>query len=129
MNTLVDSSIWIDYFRGTGPTEIVDLLIEENNIFTNDLILAELIPALQVRSHNRLISLLRQIKQHPVAIDWDDIIAMQTTCMRNGINGVGIPDLIIAQNAIQNDLYLLTSDKHFELLSGYVPLSLHQQGG
>lgn len=126
MNTLVDSSIWIDYFRGAGPTEIVDLLIKENNIFTNDLILAKLIPALQVRSHNRLISLLRQIKQHPVAIDWDDIVAMRTTCMRNGINGVGILDLVIAQNAIQNDLYLLTSDKHFELLSEYVPLSLFE---
>jgi predicted nucleic acid-binding protein len=126
MNTLVDSSIWIDYFRGNGPTEIVDLLIEENNIFTNDLILAELLPALQVRREKRLISLLRQIKQHPVEIDWQDIIAMQFTCMRNGINGVGIPDLIVAQNAIQNGLYLLTSDKHFELLSRYLPLAIHE---
>ena len=125
MNTLVDSSIWIDYFRGTGPTEIVDLLIEENNIFTNDLILAELIPALQVRRQKRLISLLRQIKQFPVKTDWEGIIAMQVTCMQNGINDVGIPDLVIAQNAIQNDLYLLTSDKHFALLSKHIPLSLH----
>jgi predicted nucleic acid-binding protein len=126
MSTLVDSSIWIDYFRGAGQTEMVDLLIEENLIVTNDLLLAELIPALHLRRQKRLITLLRQIKRNPVEIDWEDIISMQITCVRNGINGVGIPDLIIAQNAIQNDLHLLTSDKHFELLSKHVPLSLHE---
>ncbi len=126
MNTLVDSSIWIDYFRGTGRTEAVDLLIEENLVVSNDLVLTELIPALHVRRQKRLIALLRQIKRSPIAIDWEDIIAMQITCMRNGVNGVGIPDLIIAQNAIQNDLRLLSSDKHFELMSRYVPLSLHE---
>jgi hypothetical protein len=52
---------------------------------------------LQVRRQKRLISLLRQINQHPVEIDWQDIIAMQYTCMRHGINGVGIPDLILAR--------------------------------
>ncbi len=125
MSTLADSSIWIDYFRGAGRTEIVDLLIEENLIVSNDLILAELIPALHLRRQKRLIALLRQVKRNPIEIDWEDIITMQITCMRNGINGVGIPDLIIAQNAIQNDLHLLTSDKHFVLLSKHLPLFLH----
>jgi hypothetical protein len=123
---LIDSSIWIDYFRGAGRTETVDLLIEENLVVSNDLVLAELIPALHLRRQKRLITLLRQVKRSPIVIDWEDITTMQITCIRNGVNGVGIPDLIIAQNAIQNDLRLLSSDKHFELMSRYVPLSLHE---
>lgn len=125
MSTLVDSSIWIDYFRGAGQPAVVDLLIEENVVVANDLILAELIPALHLRRQKRLIALLREVKRYPIAIDWDDITSMQIMCMRNGIHGVGIPDLIIAQNAIQHDLHLLASDKHFDLMSKYIPLSLH----
>ena len=126
MSTLVDSSVWIDYFRGTGQPAVVDVLIEDNLIVANDLILAELIPALHLRRQRRLIALLREVKRFPIVIDWDDITKMQITCMRNGINGVGIPDLLIAQNAIQNDLRLLSADKHFDLMSNYLPLSLYE---
>jgi len=45
MNILVDTPVWIDYFRGTGSADLVDRLIEENLVATNDLILAELVPA------------------------------------------------------------------------------------
>lgn len=45
MSILVDSSVWVDYFRGTGlSSDHLDLLIEENLVVTNDLILAELLP-------------------------------------------------------------------------------------
>ena len=125
MSVLVDSSVWIDYFRGKGKLDVVDLLIEENLIVINDLILTELIPALHVRKQKRLIALLREVKRYPIEIDWDDITQMQITCMRKGVNGIGVPDLIITQNAIQNDLHLLTNDKHFNLISQYIPLSLY----
>jgi hypothetical protein len=44
MSVLVDSSIWIDYFRNTGKADALDVLIDENLVVVNDLILAELIP-------------------------------------------------------------------------------------
>jgi len=125
MSVLVDSSAWIDYFRGAGEADTIDLLIEENLIVTNDLILAELVPALRIQKQRRLIALLREVKRYPVQIDWDDIEQMQITCMRNGINGIGIPDLMIAQNAIQNNLHLLARDKHFDLMSEHMPLSVY----
>ena len=37
---LVDSSVWIDYFRGTGIDDRLDGLMEEGQIVTNDLVLA-----------------------------------------------------------------------------------------
>ena len=101
-------------------------MIEENLVITNDLILAELVPALKLRRQKRLIALLRELKRFPIEIDWDDITQMQIMCIRNRINGVGIPDLIIAQNAIQNDLRLLSCDKHFDKISALAPLSIYR---
>lgn len=125
MSVLVDSSVWIDYFRGTGQADAVDLLIEENLVVINDLILAELIPPLSLRKENRLISLLWKIKRQLMMIDWDDIIRMQTLCLQEGINGIGIPDLMIVQNAVQGGLRLLSNDKHFAMISKHTSLDLY----
>jgi len=125
VSVLVDSSVWIDYFRGKRPPDPLDLLIEENLVVINDLILAELIPPLHLRRQNRLVALLKELDRRPIAPNWDDLVQMQITCLRNGINGVGIPDLIIAQNAIQHDLQLLARDRHFARLSEHIPLSMY----
>ncbi len=74
MSVLVDSSIWVDYFRGKGNADALELLIEENLIVVNDLILAELVPPLLVRKEKHLISLLREIKRQTLSIQWDEII-------------------------------------------------------
>tara|TARA_B110000438_G_scaffold226938_2_gene221311 strand:- start:529 stop:681 length:153 start_codon:yes stop_codon:yes gene_type:complete len=50
---------------------------------------------------------------------------MQIICLRNDINKVGLPDLIIAQHAMQNELVLFSHDKHFAKISRHVPLSLY----
>ena len=125
MSVLVDSSVWIEFFRGSGPGSELNHLIDENLVVVNDLILAELLPSLHMRRQRKLISLLKEIARRPVDVDWDDIVQLQITCLRNGINNVGIPDLIIAQHAIGNGLELLSRDKHFSQLSQHVPLSLH----
>ena len=124
MKVLIDSSIWIDYFRGGGHSQAVDRLLKDNALVINDLILAELTPSLRLKRQLTLIKLLKTIYRLPLSIDWDDLTKMQTTCLRRGINRVGIPDLIIAQNAIHNDAALYTMDKHFKLLSQYFPLVL-----
>ena len=125
MSILVDSSIWVDYFRGAEEAEALDLLIEENLVVINEMILAELIPPLNLRMEKRLIVLLRDIKRQPLSIDWDEIIHVQTLCLSKGINGVGIADLIISQNAIQGGLRLLSKDKPFALISKHIPLELY----
>ena len=125
MSVLVDSSVWVEYFRGKKSSGVLDLLIEENLIVTNDLILAELIPYLHLRKQNRLIALLKEVERRPITADWNDLVRLQITCLENGINGIGIPDLILAQNAIQNGLQLLTHDKHFILLSKHAPLLIY----
>lgn len=125
MSVLVDSSIWVEYFRGSADDGRLDFLIEENLVVVNDLILAELIPALHLRRQLKLISLMREIICPPLEMDWDNLIQMQIACLKHGISKVGIPDLMIAQHAIQNRLELYTRDKHFTLIAQHVPLTLH----
>ena len=124
MRILVDSSIWIDYFRGGNDSEVMDSYIDENVICTNHLILSELIPNLRIRKENKLIDLLTEVSKIPLNINWNLIIEFQTIFLKNGINKVGIPDLIIVDNAIQNDLILFSMDKHFKLISEYIDLKL-----
>jgi predicted nucleic acid-binding protein len=124
VSVLVDSSIWIDYFRGNDPSEQLDQLIDNNLIVINELILAELIPNLKALKQYTLISLLQTIEKVPLRIDWDEIIENQFLCIRNGVNRVGIPDLIIAQCASHNQLHLYSNDKHFSLMSDFLKLDL-----
>jgi len=60
MSVLVDTSVWVKYFRSGNNSEKLDFLIDENLIVTNDLILAELIPFLKVRKQRKLTNLLPQ---------------------------------------------------------------------
>ena len=128
MSILVDSSVWIDYFRGSGDsgdTDDLDFLIDENLIVTNDLVLSEILPGLRLRRKWSLVKLLKDVSKHEMSIDWDDLIELQVTCLSNGINRVGVPDLIIAQHAIQNGLQLFSRDRHFRLVAEHLPLVLH----
>ena len=127
MSVLVDTSIWIEYFRSGDQTENLDYLIDENLIVINDLILAELVPSLKIRNQRKIIKLLGSIRNLVLTIDWDQIIEFQYRCMRNGLNGIGIPDLILAQNAKQHNCEIYSLDNHFKLMEDILKLKLMVQ--
>ena len=126
MAILVDTSIWIDYFRGGGNSSGMDALIDENILVTNEIILAELIPYLKIRKQAEVIKLLYEINQIPLRIDWEEIIGFQVKCLKIGANGVGIPDLIIAQNTKDNNCKIYSLDKHFQLLNTVLKVKLYK---
>ncbi len=68
MEILVDTSIWIDYFRGGDNSSSMDALLDENILVTNEIILAELIPYLKIRKQAEIIKLLYEINQIPLRI-------------------------------------------------------------
>ena len=120
MSILIDSSIWIEYFRNGNNYEKVDFLVDENLVVTNDLILAELTPFLMLKRQNTLIELLQSINKLRLDIQWDQIAKLQYQCLQNGLNGVGIPDLIIIQNTIQNGSKIYSLDKHFSHMNDFL---------
>ncbi|NOQ86850.1 MAG: PIN domain-containing protein [Deltaproteobacteria bacterium] len=124
MSVLVDTSIWVKYFRNGNNLKRLDLLIDENLVVTNDLILAELLSFLKIRKQRKIVDLLNNVNKLPLRIKWDEIIDYQVKCLKKGVNGVGIPDLIIAQNAKQNDCEIYSTDKHFKLLKNIISIKI-----
>lgn len=124
MPVLVDTSIWVEYFNKGDGFEKLDLIIDENLVVTNDLILAELVPFLKIRKQKKIIELLNSINKLELSINWDEITDYQLKCLKKGVNGVGIPDLIITQNAKQNNCEIYSKDKHFTLLKNILGIKI-----
>jgi hypothetical protein len=124
MPVLVDTSVWIEYFRSGKNSAKLDFLIDENLIVMNDLILAELVPFLRVRNQNKIIHLLNSLKNLGLEINWNQIIEFQCKCLKNGLNGIGIPDLIMAQNAKQNRCEIYSLDSHFNRMKDILALQV-----
>ena len=94
--------------------------IDANIICTNELILSEMLPLIRLEKEDDLADVLNTVNKLPLEINWEQIRDYQLTNLRNGINKVGIPDLIIYQNAIANGSTLLTLDKHFQLMAKHI---------
>jgi len=124
MFILVDSLVRIDYFRTGNKSDRLDEFIDNNLICTNNVILAELVSFLRIKKAHRVIHLLNEITRIPLKIDWEAIIDYQTLFIEKGINNIGIPDLIILQNVLQNELILYSFDKHFKLMNQYFQFEL-----
>ncbi len=111
---LVDSSVWIDFFR--NGNEILEKLIVEDIICTNELILTELLPSLTLTNEKGVVEAMLAVPCFELNIDWDIIRKYQILNLENGINKIGIPDLIILEQVIEKNLTLFTLDKHFKLM-------------
>ena len=124
MSILVDTSVWGEYFRSGKNYEKLDIFIDKNIIVTNDLRLAELIPFLKIRNQRKIIELLGAVRKLDLFVDWRQLVEGLYACLKNGINGLGIPDLIIAQNARQNHCEIYSLDNHFQLMKDVLNLKL-----
>ena len=124
MSVLVDTSVWIDYFRGGDDCEQLDFFIDENLVAINSLILTELVPFLRVKNQRKIIKLLNNLTRLEMNIDWEQIAQYQYECLKKGLNGIGIPDLIIAQSAKQNHCKIYSLDGHFKLLEKVLNLTI-----
>jgi predicted nucleic acid-binding protein len=76
------------------------------------------------KREDHLVELLRTIDCVKIEIDWNEISRIQLINVQNGLNKIGIPDLIILQNCIHHNLGLFSLDKHFKLMEKLHGLSL-----
>jgi hypothetical protein len=122
---LIDSSVWIDYFRDAKSFPIINDLILENVGCTNDLILAEIIPALRLKKSEILIDSLFALDKIDLNLNWQRIMNYQFTNLKNGINGVGVADLIILDSAVSNNLSIFSKDRHFKEMNKFFDFHLY----
>lgn len=120
---LIDSSVWIEYFQ-SGGIEKLDRLIEEDLACFNELILTELAPALMLRNETDILVGLQALTMIPLNVDWEIVRDYQLMNLQNGINKVGIPDLIILQQVIDEKITLFSFDKHFQLMQNQLTFDL-----
>ena len=118
---LVDTSVWVAFFRGDAgekaATDALAYLISGDEALVNDIILTELLPQMAVRGERDCIDALSGIRAPAVATDWAMLRALQEKCLKAGINKVGIPDLMIAQEAMRLGVPLFSLDRHFALIA------------
>ena len=116
---LVDSSVWIDYFRGTPTPEAekLDLLLGTEPIATGDLILTEVLQGfVSDRDFNQAKKLLTSLLIVDLA---GQDIAIQAARNFRVLRALGITvrktiDTVIATRCIESRLSLLYSDRDFD---------------
>ena len=116
---LVDSSVWIDYFRGasTVQTERLDALLGSEPLAVGDLVLTEVLQGFNSeRDFNQARKLLTSLEV--VEIGGREI-AIQAACHFRTLRLCGVTvrktiDTLIATFCIEKDYALLYSDRDFE---------------
>ena len=130
-DVIVDTTVWIAYFRGSksdkGIADALDYLLSGDEAVLNEVILSELLPFMRVCGEQDCAEAISAVRSPGLDIDWEGIRTLQETCLRNGINKVGIPDLIIAQQAIRLGIPVFSLDAHFKLMAKCTPLKLWPQ--
>lgn len=124
---LVDSSVWIDYFRGTKTeqTNLLDALLSSEPIAIGDLMLAEVLQGFSSeRDFNQAKSVLLSLQQ--LAIGGTELAVQATRNFRTlRLHGVTVRktiDALIATRCIESDLLLLHSDRDFDAFERYLGL-------
>ena len=116
---LVDSSVWIDFFRGTGTpeTERLDALLGSELLVVGDLILAEVLQGFSSeRDFNQARKLLTALDV--VTLGGPDIAIQAArnfrTLRARGVTIRKTIDTLIATRCIESEYSLLFSDRDFE---------------
>ena len=116
---LVDSSVWIDYFRGTvtPQSEKLESLLGTEPIATGDLILTEVLQGfISDRDFNQARKLLTSLVVVNLA---GQEIAIQAAKNFRALRALGVSvrktiDTLIATRCIEGGLPLLYSDRDFD---------------
>jgi predicted nucleic acid-binding protein len=116
---LVDSSVWIDYFKGTvtPQTEKLDSLLGSEPLAIGDLILTEV---LQGFGEERDFEQARKLLTSLTVVDLGgEDIAIQAARHFRVLRSLGVTvrktiDVIIATRCIESDYELVHSDRDFD---------------
>ena len=125
-NVLIDSCIWIDFFSKNLRRELISDISDAHRLCINDAIMSEVLPLLLHKKEHRAADLLASQYSLPMRIQWQGIIDLQLQMIKAGINKVGVLDLIILQNAMQNHCSMVSADKHFRLMCDEVGIEILQ---
>ncbi|ATQ75124.1 VapC toxin family PIN domain ribonuclease [Massilia violaceinigra] len=117
--TLVDSSVWIDYFKGTltPQTHALDVMLSTTHIAVGDLILTEVLQGFRTDLDFQLAK--KMLTSLTVVDLGGEAVAIQAAQNFRKLRSMGITirktiDTVIATRCIMDDYELLYSDRDFD---------------
>lgn len=124
---LVDSSVWIDFFRNrpTAQAEWLDRNLGDEGMVVGDLILAEVLQGFKDdKGFNEARRLLGKLEQ--VSIGGTEL-AIEAVRNYRRLRGLGLTvrgtvDVLIATRCLANGLRLLHSDRDFDAFEQHLGL-------
>lgn len=125
---LVDTSVWISYFRHsekTAPDKLTDLLRNGVPAYTGIIATELRRGAKSGKELDVLEALFNSIDYLPTKEEYFTASGdMGRSLLQKGVS-VGTVDLLIAQVAIANDVSLYTLDNHFITIARHTSLRLY----
>ncbi|MGH6955615.1 MAG: type II toxin-antitoxin system VapC family toxin [Caulobacteraceae bacterium] len=125
---LVDSSVWIDYFRGIGTrqAERLDALIGRQPLATGDLMLTEVLQGFDSEGDFR--EALRLLSSLTIVDIGGRDIAVKAARNFRTLRGLGVTvrktiDTLIATRCVDGGYSLLYSDRDFDPFVAHLGLS------
>ena len=126
---LVDSSVWIDYFRSadTPQVAVLDSLLGHSPLAVGDLIAAEVLQGVRDEREFRLVKKTLEAFEHIDLVGYD--LAVKASENYRSLRAMGITirktiDALIATRCIQDGLTLLHADKDFAPFSEHLGLKV-----
>ena len=125
---LVDSSVWIDYFRGrpTAQTDLLEGLLDSQELAIGDLILTEVLQGCKLdKEFNEVRRLLSRLDL--VVLGGEDVMIEAAKNYRKlrslGVTVRGTIDVVLATRCIVSRHQLLHSDRDFDAFEQHLGLS------
>ncbi len=124
---LVDSSVWIDFFRGvtTPQVDMLDRLLGVEPLAVGDLILTEVLQGFRAeKEFNQARKLLLTLEQVDIGGQEVAVQAARNfrTLRERGVTIRKTIDTLIATKCIESDIALLFSDRDFDPFVEYLGL-------
>lgn len=129
-DVLVDTSVWISFFRGgdNGLIERINGLLRSGKAVFTGIIALELINGAkgqrELQILNDVFDVMRCVRVGDDTFQRAGRLGFELA--RKGTTA-GTVDLLVAQIAIENDLALMTYDAHFSAIARHSGLVLYEQ--
>lgn len=129
MKILIDTSVWIDFFKGVNSREnqvLKRFITEREDLFLAPIILQEILQGIRddkryvtIKDHLLLFRFVESsLPTHVLAAD------IYRGLRKNGLPVRSPVDCLIAALTIENDLSLLHHDRDFDQIAKHYPLKL-----
>lgn len=133
--TLVDTSAWVEYLRGSGSPahgQLRQLIEEDRPLMTTEVVVMEVLAGGRDETHAaRLRRLLGRCELVPMEglADFEAAASLYRQCRRGGATVRALADCLVAAIALRADLEVLHADRDFAALAAHSELRLYGGGG